>query len=75
MDISLSSSSNVEVLSLRAGSQRYLGNSHLVLALRGLYSGRADIGSPSSSGAECSIMMISHDSLADDFAISIAVGY
>lgn len=74
MDISLTSSSDVEVLALRAGSQRYLGNGHLVFAFRGLHSGRADIGSASSPGAECSIMVISSNSLADDFSISIATG-
>jgi hypothetical protein len=74
MDISFTSSSDVEVLSLHAGSQCYLGDSYLVFALCGLDSGRADIGSASSSGAECSIMMISDSSLADDFTISIAVG-
>lgn len=73
MDISLTSSSDVEVLALRAGSQRYLGNGHLVFAFRGLHSRRADVGSTSSPGAECSILVISSNSLADDFSISIAV--
>jgi hypothetical protein len=73
MDVTLSSSSSVEVLSLHARSQRYLGDGNLVLALRSLDSWRADVGSASSSSAESSIVVITNNSFADNFAVTITI--
>ena len=72
MDVSFSSSSSVEVLSFHTGSQRYLWDRYLVLALRSFDSWRADVGNASSSSAESSIVVITNNSFADNFAITIA---
>ena len=73
MNVTLSSSSSVEVLSLHARSQRYLGDGNLVLALRSFDSWRADVGNASSSSAESSIVVITNNSFADNFAVTITI--
>lgn len=72
MNISPTSSSDVEVLSLHRWAQRNLGDRDLILSLGGLYSWRSDVCSSSTSGAESSVAVIANDALADNFAITIA---
>jgi hypothetical protein len=73
MDIALSSSSDVEVFSLHARSQRYLRDRNLVFACCSLDSRGPDVRSPSSPGAESPIVVISDNPLADNFTVAIAM--
>ena len=72
MDVSLSSSSGMEILALHAWSQRYLGDRNVVFAGCGFHSWGADVGSSSSSSAERAVAVVSDNSFADDFTITVA---
>jgi hypothetical protein len=75
MHIALSSSSNVEVFIIGAGSQRNLRDSNLVLALGRLQSWGSDVCGATPSGTECTVAMVSNKPLTDNFSVAISIDW
>jgi len=62
----------MEVLVLRARSQRYLWHNDVVFSCRGFETWGADIGCSSSAAAEGSIAVITDCAFANDFSVAVA---
>lgn len=74
MNISLSSTSSMEVLALHAWSQCDFGDGHLVLALGGWEAWRADVGCSSAAGGEGAVAVVAYEAFADDLAVAVGGG-
>jgi len=73
MNVSSTTSPDMEVLSLHARSQSYLSDDFGVIALRSFESRRSDVGCSATASAESAIIVIANYAFADDFTIAVAV--
>lgn len=73
VNIAFTSSSDVVVLVVCAWSESYLWDRNLVLALSGLDAGRSDVCCSSATSTESTIAVVTDNSFADDFTITIAM--
>ncbi len=73
MDVALTTSPDVIVRAIHAGSESDLWDSDLVLAGSGLDLGRSDVCSSSATGAESSILMIANNSFTDNLSVAITI--